>query len=322
MQPESGPARIDVVVPVHGGWSHVRECLESLDRQTVPVRVVVVDDRSPDDTLTRIREAFPHLTVLANEENLGFSASCNRGIREGSAPFVVLLNSDVVADPDLARRILEAFDTGGDEVGSVAPILQTAEGTVDSFGVSADVTGAGYVRFHGAPLDRVNPDRPSLLGPYGAAAGYRRDALDQVGLLDERIFMYGEELELAFRLRAGGWRAIDVPAVVGTHIGGASAGKASTRQLYLSGFGRGYFLRVYGVLRSRHALRALISESVVVFVWTLGRRDLTAWRGRWDGWRAGRGVPRRPIAHDAPDRRIGFWRSMRMRRAGYWTSTP
>lgn len=320
MHPEPGTAMIDVVVPVHGGWRHVRECLESLDRQTIPVRVIVVDDRSPDDTLTRVRDAFPHLTVLANQENLGFSASCNRGIREGSSPFIVLLNSDVVADPDLARRVLDAFETGGDSVGSVAPILLTAEGTVDSYGVSADVTGAGYVRFHGAPLHRVHPNLPSLLGPYGAAAGYRRDALDQVGLLDERIFMYGEELELAFRLRAGGWQAKAVSAVVGTHIGGASAGKASARQLYLSGFGRGYFLRVYGVLRSRYGLRAVISESIVVVVWTFARRDLTAWRGRRDGWRAGRGVARRPIAADAADPRIGFWRSLRMRRAGYWTS--
>ncbi len=312
-------ARLDIVVPVHGGWPFVQQCLQSLQAQTVPVNVIVVDDKSPDDTLARMREGFPDLQIIANETNRGFSASCNIGIRAGEAEFVALLNSDVVAEPDFAERMLAGFDDAGAAVGSIAPVLLAPGGAVDSFGITADVTGAGYVRFHGAAADRVDPVAPHVLGPYGAAAGYRRRALDQTGLLDENIFMYGEELELALRLRAAGWGARAIVAVAGTHIGGASAGKASSRQLYLSGFGRGYVLRVYGVLRGRHAVRALVSELVVSVVWTLTRRDLVAWRGRLAGWRAGRGVPRRRIAADAPEHAIGFLRGMRMRRAGYWS---
>jgi len=311
-------AEIDIVVPVHGGWGFVQRCLEALERQTASVNVIVVDDVSPDDTLDRIRARFGHFTILANEVNSGFSVSCNAGIRAGRAPLVVLLNSDVVVTEDFAARMRDAFDAP--RVGSVAPILLASDGSVDSFGVTADVTGAGYVRFHGADPSRADAVHPAPVGPYGAAAGYRRRALEDVGLLDENIFMYGEELELALRLRAGGWITRAVPFVAGTHIGGASAGKASTRQLYLSSFGRGYLLRVYGVLRGRHALRALVSEGIVVAVWTLSRRDLVALRGRRDGWRAGAGVPRRRIVRDAPDRSIGFLRGMRMRTSGYWRS--
>lgn len=319
MSPTDGPAHLDIVVPVHGGWEFVEQCLRSLRAQTIPVDVIVVDDRSPDDTLERMREAFPDLVILANDTNRGFSASCNVGISAGSSEFVMLLNSDVVAEPDLAERVLAAFAEAGDDVGSIAPVLLDPEGKVDSFGITADVTGAGYVRFHGASAARVDPEIPRVLGPYGAAAAYRRAALEDVGLLDEHIFMYGEELELAFRLRTAGWEARAVPFTAGTHVGGASTGKASPRQLYLSGFGRGYFLRVYGILRGRHAVRALVSEGVVALVWMLTRRDLVAWRGRRDGWRAGRGVPRRTIAPDAPDDAIGFTRGMHMRREGYWS---
>ena len=313
-------AHVDVVVPVHGGWTFVERCLESLERQTVPVNVIVVDDVSPDDTLARIRERFARFTILANERNSGFSVSCNRGIRAGRAPIVVLLNSDVVAAEDFAARMIEAFDASPESVGSIAPILLSADGTVDSFGVTADVTGAGYVRFHGAEPARADAAAPAPVGPYGAAAGYRRRALDEVGVLDENIFMYGEELELALRLQAGGWQTRAVPFVAGTHIGGASAGKASSRQLFLSSFGRGYLLRVYGVLRSRHAVRALASEALVVALWTFTRRDLVALRGRVAGWRAGKGVSRRRIAPGAADSSIGFVRGMRMRAPGYWRS--
>lgn len=311
--------QIDIVVPVHGGWQFVSACLSSLRAQTIPTRVIVVDDLSPDDTLSRIREEFSDLTILANDTNRGFSASCNRGISEGSAPYVALLNSDVVAEPDFAERMVGAFADAGDEVGAIAPVLLAADGTVDSFGITADVTGAGYVRYNGAELTNIDPAAPHVLGPYGAAAGYRRRALSEVGLLDENMFMYGEELELAFRLRARGWRAQAMPFIAGTHIGGASAGKASHRQLYLSSFGRGYFLRVYRVLRGRHALRALLSEAAVTLIWTAIRRDLIAWHGRRDGWRTGRTVPRRRISADATDSSIGFYRGLQMRRSGYWS---
>jgi GT2 family glycosyltransferase len=212
-------AAIDVVVPVHGGWRHVEACLAALESQTVPVNVIVVDDLSPDDTLQRIRERFASFTILANEKNLGFAATCNRGIRAGTGEFVVLLNSDVVARPDLAENLRDRFASAPARTGSVAPILLGPDGSVDSFGITADVTLAGFVRFHGAPLARADAARPPLLGPYGAAAAYRRVALDEVGVLDENIFMYGEELELAYRLRAAGWGAVTLPAVVGTHIG-------------------------------------------------------------------------------------------------------
>lgn len=311
--------RIDVVVPVHGGWQHVSECLRSLARQTVPVTVIVVDDLSPDDTLTRVRAEFAGFEILANDVNRGFAASCNRGITHGSGEIVMLLNSDVVAEPDMAERILDAFDAAPQEgTGSVSPILLRADGAVDSFGITADRTVAGFVRYHGADPRAADPAAPPLLGPYGAAAAYRRAALDTVGLLDENIFMYGEELDLALRLRAAGWSALALAHVVGVHVGGASAGEQSRRQRYLSGFGRGYLLRVYGVLRGRHALQAVVIEVVVCLIRLATRADVASMTGRLRGWRAGRRVARRTVPSSGVDTAIGFRRALEMRRDSYW----
>jgi N-acetylglucosaminyl-diphospho-decaprenol L-rhamnosyltransferase len=309
---------VDVVVPVHGGWEHVAPCLESLRRQSVPVRVIVVDDRSPDDTADRIAARFPEVELLRNPVNVGFAASCNRGIAHGSAPVVLLLNSDVVAEPRLAEAVADAL-SADDSVGSAAPILLDPAGRIDSFGVMADATLAGFVRFHGAPLDRADASRPVLLGPYGAAAGYRRVALDAVGPLDENIFMYGEELDLALRLRAGGWGTAAIAVPLGVHVGGATSGNGSKSQRYLAGVSRGYLLRVYGVLRTRHAIRALVTEALVAVAGVLRDHDTAAFRGRRDGWRRARGVARRPIPASGYDAAIGFAQSLRLRGAGHWT---
>jgi GT2 family glycosyltransferase len=319
--PHKSP-RIDVVVPVYGGWDHVEDCLRALTEQTVPVNVIVVDDRSPDDTADRIAEEFPDLALLRNPRNRGFSHTCNRGLAHGDAEFVLLVNSDVIAEPDLAERVLAAFDAAGPRTGSVAPLLLRPDGLVDSLGITADATAAGFVRYHGASLAAADAVSPPLLGPYGAAAGYRRRALEEVGLLDEGIFMYGEELDLAFRLRAGGWETTGLSSPGGVHLGGASAGEGSPRQRYLAGFGRGYLLRAWGVLRTRRALRAVAVEAVVCLRRIVLHRDMRSLTGRIAGWRAAKRVERPSFPLRATDAGIGILRSLRMRSASYWAGSP
>lgn len=309
---------IDAVVPVYGGWEHVEPCLTALATQTHPVNVIIVDDCGPDDTADRVAAAFPELTLLRNETNRGFAATCNRGIRHGSADVVVLVNSDVIAEPTLMADIADAFADAGDDVASVSPLLTTPDGRVDSQGITADATCAGFVRFHGADLSRADAQDPPVLGPYGAVAAYRRRALDEVGVLDEGIFMYGEELDLALRLRAGGYDTVALDRPGGVHIGGASAGEGSPRQIRLAGFGRGYLLRAWGVLRTRHAVRALAIEALVCLRRLVLQRDASALVGRVQGWRAARGVERPQIPTRGIDRSIGLVQSVRMRQAGYW----
>ncbi|MGE4425266.1 MAG: glycosyltransferase family 2 protein, partial [Solirubrobacteraceae bacterium] len=146
-----------------------------------------------------------------------------------------------------------------------------------------------------------------------AGAAYRRSALQRVGLLDERMFMYGEELDLALRLAADGWRSTAVTSARGTHVGGATVGRHSARQRELSGFGRGYLLRAYGVLRTRAALRAAVVEAIVCVVDAARSRDLASTRGRLRGWRAGRSADARPRNVAGLERDFGFVDSLRFR---------
>jgi N-acetylglucosaminyl-diphospho-decaprenol L-rhamnosyltransferase len=308
---------VDVVVPVYGNWAVTASCLRHLRAQTLPHRVILVDDASPDDTLLRVRSEFPEVDVVEMGTNSGFAAACNRGIATGTSDVVVLVNNDVDAKPDMLELLVQPF-ADDPRVGSAVPLLLGVDGSVDSFGITADKTMAGFVRFHGAPVTEVSSEQPTMLGPYGAVAAYRRLAIDAVGHLDEGIFMYGEELDLALRLRNSSWAVAAVPAAQGIHVGGATAGKGSAKQRYLAGFGRGYLLRAYGVLQSPHAMRAIVTEVIVCGVRLAASRDLASLKGRWAGWQAGKKADRRSRPVMGIETKISLLTSLRMRSNTYW----
>lgn len=308
--PSASPT-VDVIVPVYGNWPVTEDCLHSLAAQTVQHRVIVVDDKSPDDTLTRLRADWPHVHVVALETNSGFAAACNAGLAAATADVVVLFNNDVVGQPDLLAELVAPF--ADPAVGSATPLLFQPDGSIDAFGITADATMAGFLRLHGDSAGAETGELHRLLGPYGAVAAYRRAAIDEVGGLDEGIFMYGEELDLALRLSAAGWVPAAAPAARGTHLGGATSGRGSEKQRERAGFGRGYLLRAYGIQRSRYGLRAFVTEAVVCVGDAVLSCDLASTRGRLRGWRAGRAAFSR--SRDIPDldRSIGFLASLRMR---------
>ena len=261
-----------------------------------------------------MRESFPHARVVTAERNRGFAATVNRGVAAGSAPVVVLLNNDVAVRPDFLGHV-SATLARDDRVGAVAPTLARPDNrTIDSVGLAADPTLAGFPRQAGRPLDEAQLDRPRLAGPSGGAAAYRRAAWDEVGGLDEELFFYGEDLDLALRLRAAGWETAAAPSAVGVHLGSATIGARSSSTRYHGGFSRGYMLRRYRVLRTAAAPRALATELFVAVADAVLSRDLQAARGRLAGWRAAAGKPSRQMPPpDAIEPAIGFVESLRLR---------
>jgi GT2 family glycosyltransferase len=311
---------VDVVVPVWNSWDLTRRCLEHLDMQTMPHNVIVCDNSSTDGTPENVAAGFPQVRVLGLGANLGFAGACNRGVRAGNGGIIVLLNNDVQCRPDFLGRLVAPFGNH-ERIGSVAALLlNPGEERVESFGLSVDPTLAGYPRLRGRPPAEVRQAaQPILVGPSGAAGAYRRGAWDAVGGLDETVFSYGEDLDLALRLRTAGWSPAAAADAVAVHLGSATAGSRSAWQRYQGGFGRGYFLRRYGILRSRYVLRAALTEAIAVVGDALVySQDLAALRGRLAGWRAAAGLPRHPRPpDDAIDPTITFVGSLRLRRSVY-----
>jgi N-acetylglucosaminyl-diphospho-decaprenol L-rhamnosyltransferase len=309
---------VDVVIPAHNGWHLTKTCLEHLCQQTISHNVILCDNGSTDHTSDAARRSFPEVRVIELESNLGFARACNAGARAGSGEIVVLLNNDVECRPDFLERLVAPVRSDP-ALGSVTALLLMRDNEhIESFGLAVDRTLAGYPRLRGARREDAQASNPILIGPSGAAGAYRRVAWEQTGGLDESVFAYTEDVDLALRLRALGWTTAASDAVA-VHIGSASAVVRSAWQRYQGGFSRGYFLRRYGVLRGRAAARALATEALVVAGDALVySHDLAAVRGRIAGWRAAAGRSRLPIPPpDAIDDRITFAESLRLRRRTY-----
>jgi N-acetylglucosaminyl-diphospho-decaprenol L-rhamnosyltransferase len=306
---------IDVVVAVHDHYELTCECLEHLARQTVAHRAIVVDDGSSDGTRERLRRDWPHATVVELGGNYGYTRAVNRGVGAGEGECVVLLNNDVRLRPD-CLELLVAPLREDPTVGSVAATMLTpGERTIDSVGVTADATLAGFARLQGRPAGDAALRTPVLTGPEGTTGAYRRVAWEQVGGLDETIVAYMEILDLALRLRTAGWATASAPRACGVHLGSSTYGRRSARQRRMAGFSRGYLLRRYGVLRGRSGARALLTETAVVAADLAICHDMQALRGRLWGWRAGAGMPRHPPPPgDAIDSSISLWESLKLRR--------
>jgi len=308
---------IDVALVAYRRWDLTRSCLEHLARQTRRHRVYLCDNGCDEGTAERARAAFPHLEITRLERNMPYPVACNAAAAAGSGDVVLMMNNDVDARPDFVARLVARLELEP-RLGSVAPLLVRPDGaTVDSAGLTADRTLAAFARWQGHPPSRVRADTPALLGPAGAAAAIRRSAWEQLGGLDESLPAYMEDFDLALRLRAAGWGAAVALDAVAVHIGAATFGHRSAEQRRKGGFGRGYVLRRYGVLRSRAGARALLTEAVVVAGDLVISHDAAALRGRLAGWNAAGKQPRRPPPDGAIDFTISFVDSLRMRRDLY-----
>ena len=189
---------------------------------------------------------------------MGFAAGMNAGIRaaaDAGYEFVWLLNNDVSIPPDAHRRLLGAL-TGAPAETVVTPALFSPSGAVQHAG--------GTYRPDGSAQRLMTPDALATAPPADAwltatALFCRTATALRVGPFDERFFAYWEDVDLALRMREAGWRCALAPGALGTHAHSATLGSGSARKNYLMGFGRGYLLRKWGVLRS--PLRATASPS-------------------------------------------------------------
>jgi len=305
------------VIPTSGHYDLTGNCLSHLARQTRPHTVIVSDNGGSEETAERVRREWPAVRLLRSADSLSFAAACNRGASAGDGEVVVLLNNDVYCRPDWLERLIAPLEAEP-RTGSVACLLvQPGEQLIDSVGLCADRTLAGFPRLAGLPVDRAGDARPRLAGPAGGAAAYRRSAWVEAGGLDEAIFAYAEDLDLALRLRSAGWDASVALDAVGMHLGSATHGHRTAWQRRHAGFARGYLLHRYGILKSRAAVRALSTEAAVVLGDAVLSHDLAALSGRVAGWRAARGLAGRSAPADALDPEIGLRDSLALRRGIY-----
>jgi N-acetylglucosaminyl-diphospho-decaprenol L-rhamnosyltransferase len=280
--------RVVVVIPTLNGRDLLARALESLESQTGPGEVVVADNGSFDGTSELVAERFPEVRVVRFEENLGFGRAINRALEGVDADLLVLVNNDVVCEPDFVARICAPLERA--DVGMVAGVLtqQAAPELIDTAGIELDPTLRSWDYLWNRPLAELG-GAIAPLGPCGGAAAYRLEEFRRLGGFDERLFAYWEDVDLAIRFRESGWSCALAPTARAAHRHGGTFGAATLRQRTLDAFGRGFVLGRYAPLRRRPLARlAALLTDLALLVRKPDRRAVLGARRR--GLRAGTGA--------------------------------
>ena len=212
----------------------------------VPVQAVVVDNASSDGSPEAVAGIFPQADLIRLPKNVGYGAANNAGLERCRGLFVLLLNPDVVVGPGCVGKLADFLLTRRD-VGAVGPRLLRPDGTPDQAARRAFPTpSVAFYRLSG--LSKVFP-RSRRFGRYnmghvspdsvheidagtGACLMLRRTAIQKVGFFDPSFFMYGEDLDLCFRLKEGGWKVFYLPSATALHEKGAATRQATRRMLW------------------------------------------------------------------------------------------
>ena len=305
-----------VIVPTVAGGPRLERLLESLAVQTTPARTVVVDNGSPGDAVGAVVRRFEFAEHLRLEENVGYGRAVNLAAEQSNDDTIVLLNDDCVCQPQFLEKLVSALRPQDGVVMAAGVLLEAHDPeTIDTAGMELDSTLLVFDYLNGTPAASLGPDTPDPIGPCAAASAFDRSAFVEVGGFDQRLFAYWEDVDLVLRLRQAGARCALARDARGTHEHSATLGSGSPRKNYLTGFGRGYLLRKWGVLTSpRRAVRICASDTIICAGQLVFDRTLAGARGRLDGFAAAAAVPREPYPDGLAAMERTFARRLRRRR--------
>jgi N-acetylglucosaminyl-diphospho-decaprenol L-rhamnosyltransferase len=279
-----------VVVVTHNALPWIERCLESVRGE----EVVVVDNASSDGSPDVVRELFPEATVV-EQENLGLAAGWNRGLELASGRYVLILNADAWLTDGSLRRLVRFADEHP-RAAVVGPRLLNPDGTLQRsvrgfptlwrlateylFLRKLAPRTRALNAFYAGGFDHESVREAEFL--MGACLLVRREAVDEVGPLDEAFFLFSEETDWCYRFRQAGWQVLFFPGAECVHVGGASHGGRMFREnvrghlrFLAKHRGERYAERARRLLRVATALRGAL------FPGERGRmyRDAAAWLG-------------------------------------------
>lgn len=212
--------KISIVFPTFGGLKDTKKCLSSIEKLSYPqeaLETIVVDNRSPDETVSFVQKNFPWVKLLPQKENLGFAKAVNLGIRKAKGEYLLITNNDVLFEKNYLARLVKHLQQNP-RVGVVGGKVYYQKPRD-----KIDFPGAKFNFYTG--LLRPNK-KPDLTSPTDWVPGcnmlVRRSVLDEIGSLDEKFFFYFEDLDFCLRAKKAGYRVVYYPKAVQWHGVGES----------------------------------------------------------------------------------------------------
>ena len=235
---------ISIIIVSWNAKKYLEQCIASIIGETIKYQteIIVVDNASTDGSVELVKGKFPKVKVICNDTNLGFAKANNIGIKQGTGKYICLINSDVEILQGCFDRIVPYFEQHS-KIGVIGPQIIGVDGTVQRSCMGFPTIWNTFCR--ALLLDTLFP-RSRLFSSYlrtfqkhdtiqyvdvinGCFWLISREALNQVGLLDERFFIYAEDKDWCKRFWDAGWKVVYFPQAQAIHYGGASSSNAPTR---------------------------------------------------------------------------------------------
>ncbi len=269
---------LSVIIVNYNVEYFLEQCLYSVRRaaEEVSCQIIVVDNNSVDGSVAMMREKFPEVQLISNKENTGFSRANNQGIKLATGRYVLLLNPDTLVEEDTLARVVAFMDSHPDAGGlgvkmidgkgrflpeSKRGLPKPAVAFYKIFGLSALFPKSKiFGRYHLGYLDNDEVHEVDVLS--GAFMLMRKSALDKTGLLDEAFFMYGEDIDLSYRITQAGFKNYYFPETRIIHYKGESTKKSSVNYVFVFYRAMVIFAEKHFTKRNAKAFSYLINAAI------------------------------------------------------------
>jgi GT2 family glycosyltransferase len=270
--------KLSVIIVNYNVRAYLEQCLRTVFTALEGIEgdVFVVDNQSTDGSVEMVREKFPLVKLIANAENVGFSRANNQAIRASTAEYAVLLNPDTVVGEDVFSKVIEFMDARPKAGGLGVKMIDGTGHFLPESKRGLPTPAVAFYKIIG--LTRLFP-RSRVFGRYhlghlpedeaapieilsGACMFLRRKTLDEVGLLDESFFMYGEDIDLSYRITLGGYENWYFPEARIIHYKGESTKKSSVNYVFVFYNAMAIFAQKHFTRRRTDLLSLLITGSI------------------------------------------------------------
>ncbi|MDP1624077.1 MAG: glycosyltransferase [Bacteroidales bacterium] len=241
--------KLSIVIVNYNVKYFLEQCLHSVQSACtgIEAEIIVVDNASVDGSLKMVKEKFPEVFLIENKENKGFSSANNQAIRKSKGEYVLLLNPDTIVEDDTLRKVVTFMDQHPDGGGLGVKMLDGKGKFLPESKRSLPYPSVAFFKVFG--LSSLFP-KSRLFGAYhlgyldkdkthivevlsGAFMLLRRTVLDKIGLLDEAFFMYGEDIDLSYRITLAGYKNYYYPETRIIHYKGESTKKGSLNYVFV-----------------------------------------------------------------------------------------
>jgi GT2 family glycosyltransferase len=270
---------LSIIIVSWNTKEYLLPCLKSIfeNGQGMDSEIILVDNGSHDESGSEVKKVFPSVHVIQNVENLGFAKAANQGLQRASGRYALLLNPDTQVKHGAIERFVSFMDTHL-EAGAAGAQLLNSDGSkqnsIANFpSLATELFNKSFLRWLSPKKfpgkERVFSEPIEVDSVIGACMMVRRDAWDQVGLLDEDYFLFLEETDWCYRMKQGGWKIYHIPEAEVYHFQGKSAGVVKKRarvEFYSSRYL--FFKKNRGTWQRFILLIGLMIKLMVEFIFT------------------------------------------------------